>query len=582
MNLHLEKVNVRFSRIDLLVYRKVAAMVVSELKNTVTVLKILLLRYWASSRRTFVFVALIVSISSVTTVATPYLFSKIIDRLTSETWFDTIITCFFLYALLTGISVWLRNTVQYLSFMSAENFSFIARISFFERILKKNVRFFFDYNPAEIQSAQATGQQALNQLLQLALIVFIPGITQITLALVVLAAAINTEVSVMVLAYGIVFIGVTYYANERTRPLLEAAFVATQQNAKFIGNAVNAMETLRYFGSDRWIAGRFAEKALEVRDNWRRFCLRRIGYSGVYGVALAVQFSITFLLLLPRYRAGALSIGDVVLFNTLLLQLNQPFEMIGQAIDNMIRSYSQFLPFVRMWLAPEEVEPTDHRRLALSNGQIAFEGVGFSYENGRGVQCVNFVAERGRITYLTGETGAGKSTVFKLVLKSLEPEKGRISIDGIDLRAITRTEWFAAIGIVPQEVMLLNDTLTTNIVLGRPLDEKRLREAAEKAAILRFIESLPDGFHTKTGERGLRLSGGERQRIAIARALYAEPQILFLDEASSALDEATEKDIMDRLRMIADEVTIIAITHRKNVFAPGDRVVQLEGGRVIA
>ena len=563
------------------VYQKVAAMVVPELKDIVTILWILLCGYWKSSRWTLVSVALIVFLSSVTTVGAPYLFSKTIDLLASETWFKTITAGFFLYALLSGISVGLRNVVQYLSVMSGENLGFIARVSFFERILRKTVHFFFDHNPAEIQNAQATGQQALNQVLQLALIVFIPGITQITLALIVLARAISAEVAVMVLAYGTFFIAVTYYANERTRPLLEAAFSATQQNAKFIGNAVNAMETLRYFGSDRWIAGRFSEKAREVRDNWRRFCLRRIGYAGVYGVALAVQFSITFALLLPRYKAGALSIGDIVLFNTLLLQLNQPFEMIGQAIDNMIRSYSQFLPYAQMWLAPEEVEPDDYKRLALSNGRIAFEDVGFSYENGRGVQCVNFVAERGRITYLTGETGAGKSTVFKLVLKSLEPEKGRIAIDGIDLRAITRGDWLTTIGIVPQEVMLLNDTLMTNIVLGRPLNEKRLREAAEKAAIVRFIERLPDGFETNIGERGLRLSGGERQRIAIARALYAEPQILFLDEASSALDEATEKDIMDRLRVIADEVTIIAITHRKSVFAVGDRIVRLDGGRVI-
>jgi ABC-type multidrug transport system fused ATPase/permease subunit len=325
----------------------------------------------------------------------------------------------------------------------------------------------------------------------------------------------------------------------------------------------------------------FADKARDIRDSWRRFCLRRIGYAGMYGTALAIEFAITFVLLLPRYRAGELSVGDIVLFNTLLLQLNQPFEMIGHAIDDLVRSYSQFLPFARMWMAAEELEPAEHQSFALKNGVITFEDVGFSYEGGRGIERVTFAVKRGRITFLTGETGSGKSTIFKLALKSVEPGTGRISVDGVDLHDIARVEWFSMIGVVPQEVMLLNATLSTNIVLGRPLDEARLRKAAKKAAILDFVEALPDGFETAVGERGLKLSGGERQRIAIARALYAEPQILFLDEASSALDEATEGDIMTHIRMIADQITVLAITHRKTVIMPDDQIVRLSDGRVV-
>ncbi len=550
-------------------------------RDAIEPVKTIFSEYWNVSQATLASVALIVVFASVASVAAPYVFSRLVDGLTAGARFETMAVGFAVYALLLGVSVALHDMVGYLSFMSSENLSFIAGTSFFEKILKKNICFFIDHNPAEIQSAQTKGQQALSGFIQLGLIVFIPGVTQIGLTLIVMGAAINLDIATIVLVYGVAFIAITYYANKRTNSDLEAAIAATQENAKFVGNAINSMETLRHFGSDLWMHNRFSRKAREIRDHWRRFCLRRLGYAVMYGAALVIQFSITFTLLLPRYRAGALSVGDIVLFNTLLLQLNQPFEMIGHAIDNMVRSYSQLLPFVQMWLAAEDPEPSAHFSFALTDGRIAFEDVSFTYENGRGVARVSFAAERGRITFLTGETGSGKSTVFKLALKSLAPKAGRIRVDGVDLQDIARADWFSVIGVVPQDVMLLNDTIRTNLVLGRAPDEARLREAARKAAILDFIEALPDGFETSIGERGLKLSGGERQRIAIARALYVEPRILFLDEASSALDGITEQDIMAQVRMVADEVTIIAITHRKNVIAPTDQTIELTSGRVL-
>ncbi|MGN7752969.1 ATP-binding cassette domain-containing protein [Sinorhizobium sp. 22678] len=182
---------------------------------------------------------------------------------------------------------------------------------------------------------------------------------------------------------------------------------------------------------------------------------------------------------------------------------------------------------------------------------------------------------RGAITFITGETGSGKSTVLRLALKTIEPSKGEIRVDGVDLREVNRQDWYGAVGVVPQEVMLLNDTLAANIALSRPIDVQRLREAAAKAAIIDRIDEFPDGFSTVIGERGLKLSGGERQRIAIARALYGEPRFLFLDEASSALDEATEAAIMNHIRRIAGEVTVLAITHRKSTIHQEDNVVDL-------
>ncbi|MCV9940665.1 ABC transporter ATP-binding protein/permease [Boseaceae bacterium BT-24-1] len=538
--------------------------------------------YWKSDRWTLLLVAVVVFLSSITTVAAPYLFSRLVDRMPHEGAITTLLWGFVLYAVLLGFASALLHTVQYLSFMSAENLGFITGTRFFERILRKTTTFFVEHNPAEIQNASARGRAALTTLVQLGLIVFIPGATQILLTLLTLGTLINLEVAAVVILYGTGAVTLTMISARRARVFLEKAIEAGQENARFVGNAMNAMETLRHFGSHGWMSRRFATKAEEVRDNWRAYVLKRVGYIALLGLGLAIQFAITFMLLLPRYREGALTIGDIVLFNTLLLQLNQPFEMIAHAIDDVVRSRAALGPLATMWSAPEERQISHAPEFVPTEGRLVLESVGFSYDNGRGVDGVDLTAERGAITFLVGETGSGKSTVFKLALKSVEPDAGRILVDGTDLARIDRADWYAAVAVVPQEVVLLNESLADNVLLGRPRDDARLRRAAETAAILPFIEALPGGFETTVGERGLKLSGGERQRIAIARALYGDPAILFLDEASSALDEATERDIMNHIRALSCDVTVLAITHRRSVIAKTDKVIALANGRLRA
>lgn len=532
-------------------------------------------RYWGEAKLLLAGVAVIVFFSSVAGIAAPYVFSRLIDTLRADSWGEGIVWAFVGYGLLFGLSQALNGMVNYLAMMSAENLNFIAGTAFFERLLKKTINFFIDYNPAEIQQAKSRGQNAVYTLVQLGLIVLIPGIVQIILTLLVLGTSINFEIVAIVFIYGVAFITFTFFANRWTRPYLDAAIKADQANSKFVGNSINAMETLRYFGGDQWVAERFAEQAREVRDSWAIFATRRIFYSLVFGAMLAAQIGITYFVLLPRYRAGEMTIGDVVLFDSLLMQLNRPFQTIGSSIDDVLRSYSRFIPFAKMWGAPEEPDVARHSDFRLKRGAIEFEGVGYSYRDKPAVSDVSFAAQRGRLNFLTGETGSGKTTLFKIALKSLEPMQGRVLVDGEPLSEIARADWYSVIGVVPQEIMLLNDTLASNIILGRPLDAARLRDAVERASIAKFIDGLPEKFETRIGERGLKLSGGERQRVAIARALYADPQILFLDEASSALDERTEAEIMGEIRNLADQMTILAITHRKTVIAPGDVVVEL-------
>jgi len=536
---------------------------------------------WRGSRWTIIAIVLIASLSSVAAVSAPYIFSRLIDQATAGDATAWGLVGFFGYAAVLGISTTLSEIVAYLSLICTKTCQFSVSTALFARVLKKTGDFFINFNPAQIQSSLTSGEEALASLIDLVLVVFVPGLTQIGLSVAVIGSAINAEIVIVVVTYGCVFVTLTVLANLRTRAHRDSAIEAAQDAATFLGNAVNGMEELRHFGSEQWLTDRFSQIAGIVRDNWLRFCLRSIGYAGAYGILIAVEFAASFFILLPRYKAGHLSIGDIVLFNLLLLQLNHPFELIGHAIGQLAQDLAEFQPFARIWLASEDVESTAPNDFVLQQGSIEFDGVRFSYGNGRGVDSVSFVAERGRVTYLVGETGAGKSTIIRLALKSLEPAAGRILVDGTNLSDIPRSCWNSIIGIVPQDIILLNDTLRTNIVLGRPCDETRLRNAVDKAAVAEFVAALPERLETTVGERGLKLSGGERQRLAIARALYAKPEILFLDEASSALDEATEREIMSHIRTIAHEVTIVAITHRERLIMPGDRIVRMSEGRVV-
>lgn len=524
-------------------------------------------------------VVVVILVSSAASVAAPYLFSRAIDQLPKGGASGELLYALFSYAALVGIASVLSRVVQYLSAITNENLGYFVSTELFARILRKRAEFFIEHNPAEIQNAVGQGRGALTTIANIALIVWLPSVTQVGLTLFTLGYLLDLQIVLAVAAYGAIVVLVTLGSTRRSQQLLDAAMAASQDNAKFAGNAMNAMETLRQLGGSTWMIRRFADRAGAVRDGWRAYMIRRAGTSALLGLGLAAQFAINFALLLPRYQAGLVSIGDIVLFNALLLQLNTPFEMIAQTMDSFARSRAQLLPLTRLWNAPEEHDDPSSVPFSMSDGTIIFEEVGYDYGNGRGVSGVGFSAGRGAITFIVGETGAGKSTVFKLALKSIEPQQGRITVDGTDIRQIARADWFKMIAVVPQEVILLNESLADNILLGRERDEVLLRDVANKAAILDLIESLPEGFDTAVGERGLRLSGGERQRIAIARALYGAPAVLFLDEVSSALDEETECDIMDHIRAIAGDVTVLAITHRRSFLTPMDNVIDLGASR---
>ncbi|WP_244521638.1 ATP-binding cassette domain-containing protein [Bradyrhizobium sp. DOA9] len=227
---------------------------------------------------------------------------------------------------------------------------------------------------------------------------------------------------------------------------LDRASEAGQANARFIGNVLNAIETLRHFGSHSWMSLRFTMKAREVHDNWRAYVVQRVAYIAALGPGVALQFAVTSRLLPSKYKAGAVTIGDMRCLTRSYSNSICPFEMVARAIEHVARSRADLIPLARVWAAWQERWVSHTRDFVPSAGRLKFEGVGYFYEKGRGVTNVSFTATHGGITFLIGDTGCGKSTVFKPALKSM-----RILVDGTDLVGIDRADWYAAVAVVPQE-----------------------------------------------------------------------------------------------------------------------------------
>ncbi|WP_245294453.1 ABC transporter ATP-binding protein [Rhizobium aegyptiacum] len=534
--------------------------------------------YLRASKLSLAAIILAIAIGSTLSVFAPYFFSRQLDDLRPAGSELRWATAFGIYAVSLGLLVIFQRGTQYLAVIQSERLSYFLSRQFFARLIRKTPDFFIKYNPTEIQSAQAQGSQSVAALVQIAFSALLPGLGTFILTLALLGSVIDAEIILIVCIYGVVFLTLVMLANRICRPFMERAINTAQENARFVGNALFMIEPLRYSGSSAWMKDQFARSAETVFSNWRAYALRRIVFVCTIGVATAVQFAVTFYLLLPRYQEGALSVGDLVLFNTLLFQLNIPFELLGQSIDETIRALVRMNPIAKMWAEAEvgNIVDTGTDAVSAHNGVVQVENVSYQYDNGRGANRISFSAEKGRVTFITGESGSGKSTLFKMLLKAIEPQTGQILVDGKSLASISRETWFGQIGVVPQEVAMLNDTVRSNIVLGRIFDETRLIKATRRAAIYDRILEFPEGFDTRMGERGMKLSGGEKQRIAIARAIYSEPALLLLDEASSALDEQTEAEIMQQLRNIGDDMTIIAITHRHSTIQARDAVVELQ------
>jgi ATP-binding cassette subfamily B protein len=276
--------------------------------------------------------------------------------------------------------------------------------------------------------------------------------------------------------------------------------------------------------------------------------------------------------------------GDITAVILIMVNLYAPLNILGFAYREIKQtSIDMEKMFTMLDEEPDVADKPGAVALKPARGEVVFENVSFAHE-GRdmGLEGVSFTAPAGKTTAIVGPSGAGKSTILKLLFRFYDPAGGRVLIDGQDLRDVTQTSLRSVLGLVPQDVVLFNDTIRYNIGYGRPdATQWELEQAAQRAQLLKFIESLPQGWETRVGERGLKLSGGEKQRVGIARVVLKDPRILILDEATSSLDSATEAEVQDALQEASRGRTTIVVAHRLSTIANADQIVVLDHGRLV-
>ncbi|WP_055048452.1 ABCB family ABC transporter ATP-binding protein/permease [Devosia sp. A16] len=356
----------------------------------------------------------------------------------------------------------------------------------------------------------------------------------------------------------------------------------TDANGKAIDSLLN-FETVKYFANEKMEAQRFDASM----EKYERSAIRIWTSLGFLNFGQAVIFYSGTVIILIMAVLGVmnrtLTLGDFVLLNTFLMQIYRPLNFIGFVYREIRQGLTDIEEMFKLLdRAPEIQDKPGAKPLAVTGPVVKFEDVKFHYDADRPIlKGISFEVPAGKTIAVVGPSGAGKSTISRLLYRFYDVIEGRITIDGQDLRDVTQESLRAAIGMVPQDTVLFNDTIAYNIRYGRPdATEAEVKKAAELAQIGHFIESLPKGYETPVGERGLKLSGGEKQRVAIARTILKGPPILILDEATSALDSKTEEDIKSALDVVSANRTTLVIAHRLSTVVNADEIIVLRDGQI--
>jgi ATP-binding cassette, subfamily B, heavy metal transporter len=454
----------------------------------------------------------------------------------------------------------------------------------FRHVHDMSLRFHLERKTGGLSRVLDRGKLAIDLIVRMVALNLAPTVLETVFVCLLFGFYFGWEMVAIVLAMIVIYAWFSFFFSERRikirREYIEADQDATQ---KAVDSLLN-YETVKYFGNERWEATRF-DRSME---RFERATIRTYSSLAWLNAGQALIFTagmvLAMLLAARGVAKGTMTVGDFVLVNAVFIQLYQPLNVMGM----IYRETKQALVDIEAMFAllgqpPEVKDKPGAKPLAVAKGAIRFENVHFAYDEARPIlRGVDFEVPAGHMVALVGPSGAGKSTVSRLLYRFYDVKSGRILIDGQDLAEATQDSLRAAIGIVPQDTVLFNDTIEYNIRYGRvTATDGEVREAARLAQIDGFIAQLPAGYKSMVGERGLKLSGGEKQRVAIARTILKGPPILLLDEATSALDSFTEKEIQAALDQIAKDRTTLVIAHRLSTVIHADAILVMDKGRIV-
>ena len=458
----------------------------------------------------------------------------------------------------------------------------------FQHLHRLSLRFHLDRHTGGLSRAIERGTVGIEQVLRLAVFNVIPTLLEVVLVVGILWYVFDWRFALVTLVAVALYLFFTLiFSNVRVRIRRRMNATDSEAQSKAVDSLLN-YETVKYFGNEPHEARRFDEAWAQYEraavKNQVTLNILNLGQA----VIIAIGLSVVMLMAAQGVAEGTMSVGRFVLVNTYLMQLYQPLNMLGFVYREIKQGLTDMEQLFRLLSLNQEVaDKPGAPALAASaggrRGEVVFDNVHFGYQPEREIlKGVSFRVPAGGSLAIVGSTGAGKSTINRLLFRFYDTTGGRILIDGQDIRDITQDSLRAAIGVVPQDTVLFNDTIRYNIAYGRTgATQEQIEHAARLAQVHDFVLRMPDGYDTRVGERGLKLSGGEKQRVAIARTILKDPPILVLDEATSALDTGTEQDIQAALRAVASHRTTLTIAHRLSTVVDADEIIVLDEGVVV-
>jgi ATP-binding cassette subfamily B protein len=456
-------------------------------------------------------------------------------------------------------------------------------LSVFAHLHALSMRYHMDRQTGGVSRVVERGTRGVTLVLNFLLFNIIPTILEILLVAVILWGMFDISfAAVTLLTIGGYIAFTLLFTNWRLRFRREMNETDQDANTKAIDSLLN-YETVKYFGNEAHETRRYDESLSRYERAYVRSETTLNMLNSGQAIIIAVGLTAVMLMAARGVVGGTMTVGDFVLVNTYLIQLYMPLNILGFAYREIKQGLTDTDAMFHLLSEPQEVaDAPDARPLADGPGELVFEDVRFGYRPDRVIlKGVSLRVPPGRTLAIVGPTGAGKSTISRLLFRFYDVTGGRILIDGQRIERVSQASLRAAIGVVPQDTVLFNDTIRYNIAYGRPgATEEEVVQAAKLAQVHDFVERLPEGYRTMVGERGLKLSGGEKQRVAIARTILKNPRILVLDEATSALDTRTEQEIQASLRQISANRTTLVIAHRLSTVVDADEIIVLQDGRI--